>query len=84
MTVIDRKNVSADRLSDLKGRMKAELVSGGSELDETGRGDLPEEPGQRGPVAFTVACSGGCGKAFDLPEDLGVYVCHRCRMMSRA
>lgn len=35
-------------------------------------------------VVYTVACSGGCGKVYDVADDpCGVYVCRRCQMMCR-
>lgn len=92
--MIDYENETTDKLSDLKDRMETELsmMPGGSRLDEARREDLSEEFAEveyelnrreESPVTHVIACLGGCGKVYDLSDDPGVYVCHRCRMMSR-
>ena len=92
--MIDYASESTEKLSALRDRMSEQLrmAPGGSRLDEARREALEEELAeieyelelrQEVPVVYTVACSGGCGQVFDLADDPGVYVCRRCRMMSR-
>ena len=91
--MIDYASESTEKLSALRDRMSEQLrmAPGGSRLDEARREALEEELAEieyelteRESGIYTVACSGGCGKVIDLPQPHGVYVCHRCQMMSRA
>ena len=34
--------------------------------------------------SYAVACIGGCGKVYDLPEANPAYVCRRCMTMGRS